>query len=71
VPPDVLPAAPLAAAPDLAAVPPARAEALRALAEHLRPGLRVALSTHINADGDGCGSEVGVARLLRRAGCAR
>jgi len=68
VPPDVLPAAPLAAAPDLAAVPPARADALRALAEHLRPGLRVALSTHINADGDGCGSEVGVARLLRARG---
>jgi phosphoesterase RecJ-like protein len=60
---DVLPAA-----PDLAAVPPARADALRAFAEHLRPGLRVALSTHINADGDGCGSEVGVARLLQARG---
>lgn len=57
-----------APAPDLAAVPSARAAALGALAEHLRPGLRVALSTHINADGDGCGSEVGVARLLRARG---
>jgi len=58
----------LAPAPDLAAVPPARAAALAALAAELRPGLRVALSTHINADGDGCGSEVGMARLLRARG---
>jgi bifunctional oligoribonuclease and PAP phosphatase NrnA len=31
---------------------------------HLVAGRRVALSTHINADGDGCGSEAGLARLL-------
>ena len=30
----------------------------------------VVLSTHINADGDGCGSEAGFARLLARAGLA-
>jgi phosphoesterase RecJ-like protein len=30
----------------------------------LRPGMTVALSTHINADGDGCGSETALARLL-------
>lgn len=31
-------------------------------------GRRVALSTHINSDGDGCGSETGLARLLTRRG---
>ena len=54
--------------PDLLALPPARAEAIRALAPYLRPGLRVALSTHINADGDGCGSEVAIAGLLAQLG---
>ncbi len=54
--------------PDLLALPPARAAAIRALAPHLRPGLRVALSTHINADGDGCGSEVAMAGLLAQLG---
>ena len=38
------------------------------IAEHLTPGKRVALSTHINADGDGCGSEAGLARLLAQRG---
>jgi bifunctional oligoribonuclease and PAP phosphatase NrnA len=31
-------------------------------------GHRVALSTHINADGDGCGSETALARLLAQRG---
>jgi phosphoesterase RecJ-like protein len=58
---------------DLLALPPDREAALRALAEHLTPdrlapGARVVLSTHINSDGDGCGSEVGLARLLRARG---
>jgi len=34
----------------------------------LRPGQKVALSTHINSDGDGCGSEVALARLLGQMG---
>ncbi|GAB1344696.1 DHH family phosphoesterase [Gemmatimonas sp.] len=34
----------------------------------LRPGTTVALSTHINADGDGCGSETALARLLAQHG---
>jgi len=38
------------------------------IAEHLLPGKRVALSTHMNADGDGCGSETGLARLLTTLG---
>ena len=51
---------------DLLEGPPVRASAIRRLAAALRPGMRVALTTHINADGDGCGSEVGLARLLRQ-----
>lgn len=53
---------------DPLAVPPEREASIRALAAVLRPGLRVVLSTHINADGDGCGSEVAVARLLQQLG---
>jgi bifunctional oligoribonuclease and PAP phosphatase NrnA len=34
----------------------------------LRPGTTVALSTHITADGDGCGSETALARLLAQRG---
>jgi phosphoesterase RecJ-like protein len=60
--------APIATLPDLLATPPARAAEIRALAERLRPGMHVVLSTHINADGDGCGSQVAVARLLAQRG---
>ena len=49
-------------------VPEARQLDVRRLAAELRPGLRVALSTHINADGDGCGSESALARLLVQLG---
>ena len=45
-----------------------RATEIRDLAKLLRPGMKVALSTHINADGDGCGSEVGMAHLLMQLG---
>ncbi|MDX2192735.1 MAG: bifunctional oligoribonuclease/PAP phosphatase NrnA [Gemmatimonadales bacterium] len=44
-----------------------RAAAL-AFAEPFRPGLRVAMTTHVNPDGDGLGSEVGLAHLLRALG---
>jgi bifunctional oligoribonuclease and PAP phosphatase NrnA len=54
--------------PDLLAVPAHRASALQALAGVLVPGRTIALSTHINADGDGCGSEAALARLLTQAG---
>ena len=49
-------------------VPRRRAEAIRELEPYLRPGLTVALSTHLNADGDGCGSEAALARLLAQRG---
>ena len=34
----------------------------------LRPGMRVCLTTHVNPDGDGLGSEVGLALMLRALG---
>lgn len=49
-------------------VPPARRAAIERLAREFVPGRRVALSTHMNADGDGCGSEVALARMLGRRG---
>ena len=47
------------------------AEKLRAaqdLAALLSPGKRVCLTTHVNPDGDGLGSEVGLVHLLKRCG---
>jgi phosphoesterase RecJ-like protein len=49
---------------DLLAIPQSRRVAIERLASHFTAGRRVALSTHINADGDGCGSEAALARLL-------
>ncbi len=53
---------------DLTAVPPARRAAIDALVPHLLAARSVALSTHINADGDGCGSEVALALMLAQRG---
>jgi len=53
---------------DPLAVPPARAEGIDRIAQVLIPGRSIALSTHINADGDGCGSEAAFSRLLTAAG---
>ena len=50
--------------PSYLAIPDSRAAAIRRLDRELVPGRRVALSTHMNADGDGCGSESALARLL-------
>ena len=49
-------------------IPAARREAIERLAAELVRGQRVALSTHINADGDGCGSEAALAGLLGQMG---
>lgn len=49
-------------------VPEGRRAAIARLAAELHRGDRVALSTHINADGDGCGSEAALARLLAQMG---
>jgi bifunctional oligoribonuclease and PAP phosphatase NrnA len=53
---------------DYLAIPPARRAAIESLAREFVPGRRVALSTHMNADGDGCGSEAALARLLAQRG---
>jgi phosphoesterase RecJ-like protein len=53
---------------DLLTVPAVRRAAIESLAPHLVPGRRVALSTHLNADGDGCGSETALARMLAARG---
>ena len=49
-------------------VPPERARAAEAVAAVLAPGRRVALTTHVNADGDGVGSEVALWHLLTARG---
>ena len=54
--------------PSYLAIPETRAAAIRQLDRELIPGRRVALSTHMNADGDGCGSEAALARLLAQRG---
>ena len=53
---------------DLLAVPEDRILAIRALASGLHAGMTVALSTHVNSDGDGCGSEAALSRLLVQQG---
>ena len=54
--------------PDVSTVPTTRIAPIHTLRDLLKPGIKVALSTHINADGDGCGSEVGMAHLLAELG---
>ena len=53
---------------DLLLVPQNRRDAIHRLAAELTPGRKVALSTHVNSDGDGCGSETAFARLLAQRG---
>ena len=53
---------------DLLSVPLHRRAAIEGFAPELVAGRRVALSTHLNADGDGCGSESALARMLAAHG---
>jgi phosphoesterase RecJ-like protein len=53
---------------DLLTVSKERKEAIERLAREFRAGRSVVLSTHINADGDGCGSEAALARILKSMG---
>jgi phosphoesterase RecJ-like protein len=53
---------------DLLEVPAHRREAAHAVWNALDGARTVALSTHINADGDGCGSQAALARLLAQRG---
>jgi phosphoesterase RecJ-like protein len=47
---------------------PSRIADAREFARFLEPGGRLCLTTHVNPDGDGLGSEVGLAHLLRDRG---
>jgi phosphoesterase RecJ-like protein len=49
-------------------VSPERAAGARELAGAFKPGTHVVLTTHVNADGDGVGSEVGLWHLLQARG---
>src|SRR2546421_226537 len=49
-------------------IPPERARAAAEVAAVLAPGRRVVLTTHVNADGDGVGSEVALWHLLTAHG---
>jgi phosphoesterase RecJ-like protein len=49
-------------------IPPARSVAIHRIAEALGKARIVALTTHINADGDACGSVSAMARLLPQIG---
>ncbi|MDO8500885.1 MAG: bifunctional oligoribonuclease/PAP phosphatase NrnA [Gemmatimonadaceae bacterium] len=53
---------------DLLTVSNDRRAAIERLAREFRAGRSVVLSTHINADGDGCGSETALARILMSLG---
>jgi phosphoesterase RecJ-like protein len=53
---------------DLLTVPQHRKDSIERLAREFRAGRSVAISTHINSDGDGCGSEAALARLLTQLG---
>lgn len=52
---------PLSLAPD-------RLAQARQFVSHLQPGQRICITTHVNPDGDGLGSEVGLVHLLRERG---
>jgi len=56
------------ATPDPIEVPAPRQAAIRLLAAELKAGQKVALSTHVNSDGDGCGSEIAFGLLLQQMG---
>jgi phosphoesterase RecJ-like protein len=49
-------------------IPPERSAGARQIAAVFSKGQRVALTTHVNADGDGVGSEIGLWHLLRAQG---
>jgi bifunctional oligoribonuclease and PAP phosphatase NrnA len=50
------------------ALSPEKAARAREFASTLKPGQRVCITTHVNPDGDGLGSEVGLVHLLRAQG---
>lgn len=53
---------------DLLRIPEARQRAIERILPLLREARTVAITTHVNADGDACGSAAAVARLLAQQG---
>jgi len=49
-------------------LPPDRIAAARDFAAALKPGRRICITTHVNPDGDGLGSEAGLVHLLKGLG---
>jgi len=58
----------MAHTPGLLDVPDSRSFTLRRVAQRLLGARHVVLTTHVNADGDGCGSEAAVAAWLEEQG---
>ncbi len=54
--------------PKVELVPASRREVAGAVAEALLGARRIAMTTHVNADGDGVGSEVAMVHLLTALG---
>ena len=50
-------------------IPAERVSAAKNMVALFSPNTRVALTTHVNSDGDGLGSEVGLWHLLHQRGC--
>jgi phosphoesterase RecJ-like protein len=49
-------------------LPPDRIAAAQSFAAQLKPGQRICITTHVNPDGDGLGSEAGLVHLLKARG---
>jgi bifunctional oligoribonuclease and PAP phosphatase NrnA len=49
-------------------LPPDRIAAAQSFAAELKPGQRICITTHVNPDGDGLGSEAGLVHLLKAKG---
>jgi phosphoesterase RecJ-like protein len=49
-------------------LPPDRIAAAQSFAAHLKPGQRICITTHVNPDGDGLGSEAGLVHFLKARG---
>jgi phosphoesterase RecJ-like protein len=58
----------MASKPKVESVPAGRKRGARAVAEALLAARRIVMTTHVNSDGDGVGSEVGLVHLLKALG---
>ena len=58
----------MTAKPKLESVPAGRKKGARAVAEALLQAKRIVMTTHVNSDGDGVGSEVALVHLLKAQG---